>query len=192
MAYLEAEVVAATIGQLANRGQLPEFMQLLPGVPRLRVPLRGMIGVDTRTGEPVAPRPIEQEIGAIAADEAGAAFLRAIQQSVRSDLAAISEGRLSRKRKEQIAHEASRVTVKTSGDQRGKRPAYLEIPDLQAAIGYVLHIIAARRYSRVLAQCKFDDCGNFFLRAPSSAAGMLLLRGARETRQARRDRRSWA
>ena len=74
----------------------------------------------------------------------------------------------------------------------GKRPAYLEIPDLQAAIGYVLHIIAARRYSRVLAQCKFDDCGNFFLRAPSSAAGMLLLRGARETRQARRDRRSWA
>lgn len=161
MEFTQIEVISGTV-EFANGGPLPKFLEQLPGAPSHLVPLHAPFGslINKDTGLPVVPP--EREV---IADHREAA-LDALRKSLRSDLEAIATGTLTRKRRKEIAAQAALVTMKIPGDQRRLRPAYLEIPDLKAAIGYVLHIMGSPRsaFGEQLAQCKLKDCPNFFLR----------------------------
>jgi hypothetical protein len=137
----ETTVVDAVIA-FANGAELPVFLRRLPGA--FHGPAAGVIDRVTGASE--------------------ATGIEARRESVRRDMVAIADGRLTRARKKEIATAADRVTVEIKGSQRRMRPAFLRTPDLQAAFGYVLHLIATHDYGRRLVRCKLPGCLNLFLR----------------------------
>jgi hypothetical protein len=167
---IEEEVVFRATLLFVNGGPLPDFLLRLPGVPLLLVPLRLPAGavIDRVTGEPAK---VEAHLrqGPVPFDDEAARALDDLRSSLRADMAAIARGRLSRARRKEIRAEADRVTVELRGSQRAMRPAFLRTPDLQAALGYVLHLIATRQYGRRLAECKRRDCPKLFVREPKRA-----------------------
>lgn len=159
-------MVSSTLA-FVNGGSLPEFLWRLPGAPRLLLPVKLRV-LDRLTGEPAK---VEGHLrqGAVPFDEEAAGELAAIQSWLRGYMSEIVRGRLSRARRDEIRAEAERVTVEIRGSQRTMRPAFLRTPDLKAALGYVLHVIATRGYGRRLARCGLPGCENFLLREPRRA-----------------------
>lgn len=134
----ESTVVDAVIA-FANGAELPDFLR---GVPGDFEPIPGVAVVDRLTGAPVAQG------------------VPARRDQTRSDLAAIASGKLPPRRLKELEAQSDRVTKETRGLRR--RPVFLRTPDLQSALGYVVHLIAKRTYGKRLTRC--ERCQGFFLR----------------------------
>lgn len=143
----EEEVIDSTLKDFVNGDQWPQFMLRLNGIP------------DMAKSAALEGRPVQLKIK-------GHEKWEKLQSDFRAQLIAVASDTLDRASKKRIRENADRVTIRIKGGQRGMRPRDLEIPDLESALAYILHLFLTRAYGRQLAKCKLDGCPNLFLREP--------------------------
>jgi len=141
----EAEMIDSTVDEFFNRRQIPQFMLRLRGIPTMA------------QSAALEEHPVQLMIDNHEGWEA-------LHGEFLGYLTAIAGGRLGRAQRRTIADEAHRVSRTIPGDQRALRPCRLDVPDIRAALGFVLHTLLVRQTGRRLFRCQLGSCGKFFLK----------------------------
>jgi predicted RNA-binding Zn ribbon-like protein len=143
----EEKLLEDAVDVFANRAQWPQAFLRIRGIPSMAQ----SAALEERTVMLMVKGHEEWE---------------ALRAEFRANLGAIVAGKVTRPLRKEITEQANRVTIRLKGGQRTMRPRDLEVPDLQAALGYVLHLMLTRQYGHRLGTCKLAGCGNFFFHQP--------------------------